>query len=344
MKVACVNCRQAYPNSGVPYKCPKCRGLFDYVEPFALNSQPATLTPPVSLGEGKTPLLSAKVFDREVYFKCEYLNPTGSFKDRGTATLVSFLRSRGVTEAIEDSSGNAGASFAAYAARAGIKARVYVPDSASGPKRKQIEAYGAELVPVPGPRSKASQAVIQAAESEMVYASHAYLPFNLPGYATCAYEIYEQLGRGPGAIIVPAGQGGFMLGISRGFEVLLRAGKVHRIPMMIGVQVSALAPLYALWKNGTMNDVVESPTIAEGVRTRWPVRAEAVVEITRRSGGRFVSVDEAFILSGRDALARLGFYVEPTSALVWRVLEESISDLPDPVVVVLTGSGLKYLS
>jgi threonine synthase len=135
-----------------------------------------------------------------------------------------------------------------------------------------------------------------------------------------------------------------MLGISRGFEVLLRAGKVHRIPMMIGVQVSALAPLYALWKNGTMNDVVESPTIAEGVRTRWPVRAEAVVEITRRSGGRFVSVDEAFILSGRDALARLGFYVEPTSALVWRVLEESISDLPDPVVVVLTGSGLKYLS
>ena len=93
-----------------------------------------------------------------------------------------------------------------------------------------------------------------------------------------------------------------------------------------------------------MNDVVESPTIAEGVRNRWPVRAEAVVEITRRSGGRFVSVDEAFILSGRDALARLGFYVEPTSALVWHALEESISNLPDPVVVVLTGSGLKYLS
>ena len=258
--------------------------------------------------------------------------------------FVSFLRSRGVKEAIEDSSGNAGASFAAYAARAGIKARVYVPDSASGPKRKQIEAYGAELVPVPGPRSKASQAVSQAAESGMVYASHAYLPFNLPGYATCAYEIYEQLGRGPGAIIVPAGQGGFLLGIARGFEALLRADKIQKMPMMIGVQASACAPLYAIWKNGTMNDVVESPTIAEGVCTRWPVRAEAVVEITRRSGGRFVSVDEAFILSGRDALAHLGFYVEPTSALVWHALEESISNLPDPVVVVLTGSGLKYLS
>ena len=278
---------------------------------------------------------------REVYFKCEYLNPSGSFKDRGTSTLISFLASRGVKEAIEDSSGNAGASFAAYAARAGIKARVYVPDSASGPKRKQIETYGAELIPIQGPRSKASEAVMQAAEAGMVYASHAYLPFNLPGYATCAYEIYGQLGRSPGAVILPAGQGGFLLGMARGFEALLLADKIQKLPMMIGVQASACAPLYALWKNGTMNDVVESPTIAEGVRNRWPVRAEAVVEMTRRSGGRFVAVDEAFILSGRDALARLGFYVEPTSALAWHALEELILTLPDPVVVVLTGSGLK---
>ncbi len=313
-------------------------GIWRYASSFGLQ------LPPVSLGEGNTPLISAKVFGREVYFKCEYLNPSGSFKDRGTATLVSFLRSRAVTEAIEDSSGNAGASFAAYAARAGINARVYVPDFASGPKRQQIEMYGAKLIPISGSRSKASEVVMQAAEAGMVYASHAYLPFNLPGYATCAYEIYEQLGCEPGAIIVPAGQGGFLLGIARGFEALLRADKIQKMPMIVGAQASACAPLHALSKNGTMNDVVESPTIAEGVRTRWPVRAEAVVEITRRSGGCFVSVDEAFILSGRDALARLGFYVEPTSALVWHALEELISNLPDPVVVVLTGSGLKYLS
>lgn len=340
MKIACVHCGQPYPESGASYKCLNCGGLFDYVEPLTLSKSNRS----VSLGEGSTPLISAKVFDREVYFKCEYVNPTGSFKDRGTSALISFLRSRGIIEAIENSSGNAGASFAAYAARAGIKARVYIPDSASGPKRKQIEAYGAELIPVPGPRSKASEAVMRAADAGMVYASHAFLPFNLPGYATCAYEIYEQLGREPGAIIVPAGQGGFLLGIARGFEALLCADKIQKMPMMIGAQALACAPLYALWKNGTMNDVVESLTIAEGVRTRWPVRAEAVVEIMRRSGGRFVSVDEAFILSGRDALAHLGFYVEPTSALVWRALEELIFNLPDPVVVVLTGSGLKYLS
>jgi len=343
MKIACVNCGQPYPDSGVPYKCPNCGGLFDYAESLSLNHNPSSINQ-ISLGEGNAPLVDAKVFGREVYFKCEYLNPTGSFKDRGTSALISLLVSRGIKEAIEDSSGNAGASFAAYAARAGIKARVYAPESASGPKRKQIEAYGAELILISGPRSKASEAVMQAAESGMIYASHAYLPFNLPGYATCAYEIFEQLGCEPGAVVVPAGQGGFLLGVARGFEALLHADKIQQMPVMVGVQASACAPLYELWKNGTMDDIQESPTVAEGVRTRWPVRAKAVVEITRRSGGRFVSVDEAYILSGRDALARLGFYVEPTSALAWRALEESILTLPDPVVVVLTGSGLKYLS
>jgi threonine synthase len=343
MKIACIRCGQAYPESGVPYKCPNCGGLYDYVEPFTFNHDPLIMDQ-ISLGEGHTPLISVRLFDRDLYFKCEYMNPTGSFKDRGTATLVSVLLGRGVKEAIEDSSGNAGASFAMYAARAKIRAHVYVPESASGPKRKQIEAYGAELVSISGSRSKATEAVMQAADAGMVYASHAYLPFNLPGYATCAYEIYEQLGIGPGAVIVPAGQGGFLLGMARGFEALLRADKIGKMPVMIGVQASACAPLYALWKTGTMNDIHDSPTIAEGVHNRWPVRAATVVAITRRSGGHFLPVYEEFILSGRDSLARLGFYVEPTSALVWRALEESISTLPDPIVILLTGSGLKYHS
>ena len=343
MKVACTQCGEPYPESGVPYKCPTCGGVYDYVGPF-IPDRARSAKDQVSLGEGNTPLIPAQVSGRQVYFKCEYMNPTGSFKDRGSATLVSFLLTRGVTEAIEDSSGNAGASFAAYSARAGIKACVYVPDSASGPKRKQIEAYGAELVPVSGPREKASEAAMRAADVGRVYASHAYLPFNLPGYATCTYEIFEQLGSVPGTVILPAGQGGFYLGMARGFEALLCADKIGGMPKMIGVQARACAPLYKLWKTGTMDHVQESPTIAEGVRNRRPVRAEAVVEMARRCGGSFAVVDEEHLLPGRDALAHLGFYVEPTSALVWRVLEESISTLPDPIVVILTGSGLKYLS
>ncbi len=354
--IKCLNCGRPYPDTGAPYACPNCGGLYDYAEPFTLGDAPAhapgiwrtaialgVATEPVSLGEGDTPLLAAKVVGRDVFFKCEYLNPSGSFKDRGEATLVSFLCSRGVTEAIEDSSGNAGASFAAYAARAGIQARVYVPESASGPKREQIEAYGAQLVAVPGPRSDAADAARRAADAGDVYASHAYLPFNLPGYATCALEIVEQLGRAPGAVLVPAGQGGLLLGMSRGFDALRASGRISKLPVMVGVQAAACAPLTALFDMGMLglSFVTEGATVAEGVRTRSPLRARAVVDAVGQSGGRFLAVDEAAILPGRDVLARLGFYVEPTSALVWQALQDLLPALADPVVAILTGSGYK---
>ena len=109
--------------------------------------------------------------------------------------------------ALEDSSGNAGASFAAYAARAGVRAKVFIPDAAAGPKRKQIEAYGAEVIRIPGLRSNAAEAALNAAAGGEVYASHAYLPFGLSGYATIAYEIFRQLGQAPGSVIAPVGQG-----------------------------------------------------------------------------------------------------------------------------------------
>jgi threonine synthase len=341
---------------GAPYNCPNCGGLYDYVDPFVYEvakssgmgfwQQARQLgfdEPTLSLGEGNTPLMPCRVLSRNVFLKCEYANPTGSFKDRGTATLVSFLRARGVTEAIEDSSGNAGASFAAYAARAAIRARVYVPETASGPKRRQIEMYGAVIETVPGARSNASDAARRAAESGVVYASHAYLPFNLPGYATCALEIVDQLKHGPGAVIVPAGQGGLLLGLERGFRALLQAGKIRRMPAIIGVQAAACAPLVALFDMGIMglSFVTEGTTVAEGVRVRSPLRARAVVDAVRNSGGRLISVNENAILPARDALARLGFYVEPTSALVWRALLDSLPGLEDPVVAVLTGSGHK---
>ncbi len=359
MTVVCLNCRAPYPESGVPYRCPRCGGTFDEQDPFQyLGSEAAApgiwryLGPTsrrirwISLGEGDTPLLPADIAGRRVYFKCEYTNPTGSFKDRGSAVLVSFLLSRGIQVAIEDSSGNAGASFAAYAARAGIKARIYAPASASGLKRQQIEMYGADLIPVPGPRSAASQTAEREAEAGIVYASHAHLPQNLEGYATCAYEIVDQLGQAPGAIIVPAGQGGLLLGLGRGFATMQGAGRVSEIPMLIGVQAAACAPLAALFEVGLqgLDLVTEGPTIAEGVRVRTPLRAEAVLRLTRLSGGRITVVAEERILPGRDALAQLGFYVEPTSAVVWDALLETLPDLRDPVVVILTGSGYKTIN
>lgn len=304
--------------------------------------------PIISLGEGNTPLVWADIMGYPVAFKCEYQNPTGSFKDRGSATLVSFLCARGVVEAVEDSSGNAGASFAAYAARAGLTARIYVPETASGPKRKQIEAYGAEVISVPGSRSNAADMARRSVENGVVYASHAFLPFNLPGYATIAYEIVEQLGESPGTFICPAGQGGLLLGAARGFSALQAAGTIHRYPKLVGVQAIACAPLFEAYQHGIsgLNDVEEEFTLAEGVRVRNPLRAAEIILAVRSSEGMFLAVAETDILSGRDELAYRGFYVETTSAIVWNALEQTIANfgeqrIPEPIVVVLTGSGFK---
>ena len=356
----CTDCGRPYPDDQLPYCCPACGGVYDYAVPlqappadtpgerrglarFAASFPFALTAPLVSLGEGGTPLLPVGIGDRVLHFKCEHLNPTGSYKDRGSAVLVSALAAAGVTEAVEDSSGNAGASFAAYAARAGLRARVFVPAGASGPKRAQIEAYGAELVTVEGPRSKAAAAVRQAAEAGTVYASHAYLPHGLAGIATLAYEIVEQLGGAPGAVVVPVGHGGLLVGIQRGFEALLRAGRIERLPRMVGVQARACAPVWAAYTSGSsgLALVQEGETRAEGIRVRFPLRGDAVLAAVEASGGTLLSVGEEELLHAHDLLSRTGFYVEPTSAVVWPAALEARHELPDPLVLVLTGSGFK---
>jgi threonine synthase len=361
--VRCTNCGQPYPESGVPYRCVTCGGLYDLAklpvfDPHRLEPDKpgiwryqstfefASDAPVISLGEGNTPLVWAAVHGYQVAFKCDSINPSGSFKDRGSATLVSFLCSRGISEAVEDSSGNAGASFAAYAARAGIRARIFVPEGASGPKRAQIEAYGAELVPVPGSRSNAAEAVRRTAEEGITYASHAYLPFNLPGYATVAYEIMEQLGQAPGTVVIPVGQGGLILGVRRGFQALKIAGVIDQEPRLVGVQARACAPLWTLMTFGTagLQWVSEGQTIAEGIRVRYPLRGDVVIRAVEESEGEFLAVDEEDIALGRDELARRGLYVENTSAVIWKALEIIKGVLPEPVVAVLTGSGFKNRS
>lgn len=366
--LTCINCSLPYPDRGAPYRCLQCGGLFDYIEaikyksdhreaPLEQSKPPGSdgiwryrhsfglpgVAPSITLGEGDTPLVWAEAFGHKVAFKCEYLNPTGSFKDRGTALVVSFLASRGVESAVEDSSGNAGASFAAYAARAGIRARVFVPDYASGPKCAQIEAYGAEVVRVPGPRSNAAEAVRKAADEGSVYASHAHLPHLLPGYATIAYELMDQTGRTPGTIIAPVGQGGLLLGIARGFNAMLQAGKIAQIPKLVGVQARACAPLWAMFAHGPagLESVTEGDTIAEGVRVRYPLRGDELLQMMGKVHGIFLAIDEKDILDGRDHLSQMGFYVEPTSAIVWGALAQIAGKVPEPIVLVLTGSGLK---
>jgi threonine synthase len=221
---------------------------------------------------------------------------------------------------------------------------VYIPDSASGPKLAQIEAYGATLIPVPGPRSQATEAVLEAVKQGNVYASHAYFPHGLLGYATVAYEIVEQISAAPGTVIVPAGHGNFLLGLARGFKALRLVGKIDHMPRLVGVQVQACAPLWSLFFFGQdgLSSIVEGETLAEGIRVRYPARGAAVIQAVQECNGLFVTVTEESILTARDYLARKGLFVEPTSAVVLPAFRQLEGKVADPIVFLITGSGLKY--
>jgi threonine synthase len=356
--VCCVICQQEYPEVGVPYVCPACGGLFDWIEfPSFVRDSIGSVSDglwryrhmlglpvsssPISLGEGNTPLITDEYQGHSIAYKLEFLNPTGSFKDRGSSVLLSFLKDRRVSLAVEDSSGNAGASFAAYSSRGGVKARIYVPESASGPKRRQIEIYGAELISVPGPRSSAASAAIKDVATGVVYASHAYLPFGITGIATIAYELIDQLTILPGTVIAPVGHGSLLLGIIRGFSALKKAGVIQHIPYFVGVQAKNCAPVWAEYTR-TGDAVEEGATLAEGVCVRNPLRGRAILDEFSSLQGTILAIDEHEILPGRDELAKRGFYVEPTSALVWAALKQLSGRVPDPIILILSGSGFKY--
>jgi threonine synthase len=299
---------------------------------------------PVTLGEGWTPLVDVAWNGRVVSFKAESCNPTGSFKDRGATVLVTALRAAGVREVVDDSSGNAGAALAAYAARGGLDASVYVPAHASPVKRAQIAVYGARIVAVPGPRNDTSRAVLGAVEKGAVYATHVFSPLFTHGMKTIAFELWEQCaGSAPDSIVLPVGHGGLLLGLHMGFGELLAARLIARWPRLIGVQAEAVAPLARAWDRGASEaePVVETETVAGGARIANPPWGRQVLAAVRETGGGIVAVPDEETLAAQAKLARQGLYVEPTSALAVAALDQLGESLGEMPAVVLTGSGFK---
>lgn len=360
IEISCSNCGRAYPEEGAPYRCAVCGGIFDFKSPLKLWGAGKDKNMPgvwrylhssglpvgdksFSLGEGGTNLAWRTIEGRDVAFKLENSNPTGSFYDRGSAVLCSFLHSRDVDCAVVDSCGNAGISFAAYATEAGIKARVMLPNATPQVIRDRIERFSGETVRIMGPRSNSAQAAVRAAEQGTSYASFAHSPFVLSGYATISFELYEQLGESPASIILPAGHGNLLYGLGLGFQALQSAGEIDRLPQLIGVQALACAPLWAVYQYGAagLGWVTEGETVARGVRIKHPVRGDAVLRMVRKTQGAFFAVDEAEIEPSRDEISALGFKVELTSALVWPALVQMKDRIKEPIVVILTGAELE---
>lgn len=302
----------------------------------------------ISLGEGVTPLLSFDDAAHDHRLKLDFVCPTGSYKDRGAAVLLSKVKELGVREVVEDSSGNAGAAIAAYSAKAGIDCTIYCPASTSKGKLAQIAMYGAKLKLIEGNRAATTQAVLKAAETTY-YASHNWNPFFLEGTKTIAFEIAEQLGWiAPDHIICPIGFGSVYMGLHIGFGELHAQGIITKIPRLLGVQSAACCPVYNAYSENRAQ-VERSPqtyeTLAEGITSEAPIRGDTIMRALRETNGAITIVDEAEIEVGIKALASKGIYVEPTSAVIVKAfdkfVESGIIGAGDVTVSILTGSGLK---
>lgn len=363
-ELKCALCGRTFKPSAGLWRC-ECGGPLDLERTAAFNAGVLSSRPAgvwryreslpaipaehiVSLGEGGTPLIGARP-GTGLKYKLDFLCPTGSFKDRGSTVLASCLRVLGVRRAIEDSSGNAGASMAAYFSAAGITCDVYIPAATSPVKTRQIQSYGAHLVLVDGTREDVARAA-QSAAVGAFFASHLWSPYFLAGTQTFAFEVWEQLGgRAPDNLVVPVGAGTLALGAALGFGVLRDAGVIDRLPRIFGVQAENCAPLYYAMRTGRDSvDGVDFPlraTMAEGIRIQRPPRDRELLRAIRESGGDIVLVSEEEIYRGWFVLANRGLFVEPTAAVAAAAAERLLRDGPvagvETTVVALTGTGLK---
>jgi threonine synthase len=363
MYVICPDCGTKNVFDPHEYRC-ECGGAWEPVEgedfdAKSIDPRKSTLwryrtifdlseiNEPFSLGAGWTPLVEADFAGGQTWFKLEFISPTGSFKDRGTEVEMNFLKASGIKDVVEDSSGNAGASMAAYAARAGLRAAIYAPDSASPAKLAQIGIFGAELHKIPGERIESTQAVLKAVEDGAVYASHAYNPAYLLGQQSVAWELWEQFDQNiPDALIIPTGQGGLLIGAWLGFRRLMRAGLIDRIPRLYSAQPDLLAPIHHAFSQG-LDDIPEAkPTeksIAEGLAIVKPVRSKRLLQALRESDGGAITVTEAEIMDAYHRLALCGIFAEPSSAVAGAAVTKVRAQLGTGarIVAALTGSGLK---
>jgi threonine synthase len=237
--------------------------------------------------------------------------------------------------------------MAAYAARAGLKASIYAPESASPAKLAQIAFFGAKLHKIPGPRSETTKAALKAVQQGAVYASHAYNPIYLLGQQSFAWEIWEQFGAEmPDAVVIPTGQGGLLMGAWLGFRRLMLAGLIKALPKLFAVQPILLSPIHSAWTAG-LNEIPEitpkGTSQAEGLTIVKPVRGKRILQALRESGGEALTVSEDEILTAWHSLGMNGLFAEPTSAAAAASLPQVYEKVGEnaKVLVALTGSGLK---
>ncbi|MGB8213160.1 MAG: threonine synthase [Anaerolineales bacterium] len=304
-------------------------------------------TRPITLLEGDTPLIPARRLAEqlgggfELFVKFEGLNPTGSFKDRGMTAAVSEAAGRDAKAVICASTGNTAASAAAYAARAGMRSVVLIPQGkvAAG-KLAGALAYGAQVIQVDGSFDDALSMVVQITQKQPICLVNSLNPYRIEGQKSAAFEICDVLGTAPDWLCLPVGNAGNITAYWAGFKQYDRL-KSSGLPQVLGVQAAGSAPL-------VLGYPVEKPeTVATAIRIGRPARGEQALQAAEESKGRIIAVSDDEILAMQRALARLeGIWVEPASAAGLAGLAHEIAGgrfdaKARRIVAVCTGHGLK---
>jgi threonine synthase len=370
--LSCTACGQTVSGGATP-RCPSCGGRLEVVRaplsaPYAPDPAApgifryAALLPAVppaahvSLAEGRTPLLGIPAAGHvagvsQLLAKDESRNPTGTFKDRAMALAASVARAEGAPGIVCASTGNAGASAAAYGARAGLPVVILVPVGTPPPKMAQAAVCGARVVAVQGTYSDAwSMAAAISASLGWLNATTTFTcPYVVEATRTVAYEIFEQIGV-PDWIAVPIGAGPLLAGIREGFEDLRALGVVEQVPRLLALQPSGCAPIVRAFDEGAPTRPWGTPdTVAGGLAdplVGYPDEGDVTVRAIVASRGAAVAVDDEATIAAISMLAgREGLFQEPASAIAIAGVAEArrrgLIAESESVVACLTGTGLK---
>lgn len=372
MKFVCVKCGHIEEKEPAAL-CSRCGGILRYeqdnvckryideIMPNVLRYRP--LLPvegkeAVSLCEGNTPLADLNEYAqswglKRLLVKCEFMNPTASFKDRAMA--VSFTRAKelGVKKIIVASAGNASSSAAAYGARAGIDVYAIVPESCTKNKILQALAYGAKVIKTPGQYSESHKLVEDFCKANgMFNVTTTYSnPYNTAGYKTMGYEIYEQLGGSPDWIMVPVGAGPLLAGLYDAFADLNRVLGNVKMPRLVACQVDRCDPIAKAYRE-RLHCVeafeMKKGTIASGLNDElkgYTQDGDYTLSCVYNSNGYAMSISEEEVVEATMRMSQSGFYIEPASAtgllVTKRMRAQDIIKKNETVVMIATGSGLK---
>ena len=301
-----------------------------------------TYYPPLTAGN--TPVVKRFIEGVEVVFKLEYLNPAGSFKDRGAYVAIGRARELGLKSIIIDSSGNSGIAHALFGRVSGINVHIYVPDYTPEGKRSLLELLGANLHIVPGDRMEVNRAALLGEKRGLgAYVGHWWNPYFIEGVKTISFETHIKVGQ-VDSVIALTGSGTLLLGLAKGYKELKTLGEIDEVPRLIAVQACGYAELCSKIKPVKCDARTE---LADGIMIKHPPRIEELIEAVKTSNGDCIIVEDNEIIAALKQLLKMGFIVEPTSAAALaafkKAVKEGIIEKGEKTLLPLTGTGFKMV-